>query len=57
MRTTSLCTEPSQETSLTASFVAKGFPYKDQIEELVILTVFHSAYPNTLTFSTFSIIT
>jgi len=35
----------SWKTTLVISFVSKGFPYKDQIEELCIVTVSFCVFP------------
>jgi len=43
------------EDSLVISFVSKGFPNKDQIEELLI-AVFYCMYSQHVTLSTFSLI-
>jgi len=40
-------------TTLVISFVSRGFPYKDQIEELFIVMV-HCMYYQHVTMSTFS---
>jgi len=42
-------------TNLVISFVSKGFPYKDQIEELFIVVVY-CMYSQHVTLSTFSLI-